>query len=548
MSKSILLISCLFLGLTLNAQTLIKGTVKDPSNNPIPYSSIGIKNSKTATLANENGSFKLNIPDSLKDKPIIFSALGYLQKSLLLSEVKNNSEISLQEKVAELNEVVIASAKMKETVIGQQSRPMLTFSKMFDQNLPTVEQGNSFELFAETKLKAYNFYIIPSSKFKQITLKLNLYSVSNDRPNESVHKETILYQCSTTGWQHIDLGKYNLSFRGMDKIAVTLQLVAHEALSDQPFIFGLSAKKSLANNLLYRYQNQGMWDTSKGTFIANLEVAYNDKIKKTQKKEEIPMGVEDDPQTAMLVKVIANRTKAQRTGYGKNKTGKYLDVKEGKIYYEEYGAGNPLLLLHGNGGSIADLYQQIPSLSKHFRVIAIDTRGQGKSTNLSSAAYSYQQFSSDVFELVTALKLEKVSILGWSDGGNTGLALSIAHPELVNKLITVGANLDPSGIKDEQLASFRNQVEKNASQTDLRLIELMLAQPNFTAEELARITSPVLVIAGSDDVIKEGHTKMIAKLIKGARLAFIPNSTHYVPFEQPTQLNQLVIDFLNGAN
>src|SRR5690606_20669214 len=97
--------------------------------------------------------------------------------------------------------------------------------------------------------------------------------------------------------------------------------------------------------------------------------------------------------------------------------GRYLDQKDAKIYYESYGEGNPVILLHENEGSISDYYQQIPALAKHFRVIALDTRRQGRSTGLSSADYSYEQFAEGLFEALRELGLDKVSIVGWSVGG-----------------------------------------------------------------------------------------------------------------------------------
>ncbi len=533
----------LFAGSAIWAQTTINGTVKDHNNNPIPYCSMGIKNSRTAGLADQNGVYKLVIPDSLLEKEIIFSSVGYVEKSVSIGKLKISGEIVLDEKVATLNQVVISGTKLKEKVIGQQKRPMLTFSKMFDKNMPSIEQGNIFELFTQTRLKSYRFFIIPSSKFKQITLRLNIYKVNGDIPSEPLLQQNILFSTSTTGWQRIDLSDYKLSYNNLDKLAITVQLVAHSALGDTAFLFGLSAKKSLSKNLLFRYQSQGNWEANEGTFISNLEVAYNQEGKNSTivNKEDQP---EENPETQILASVISHKMKAQKTIFGRNKSGKYIDVDSAKIYYEEYGKGEPLILLHGNGGSISDFYQQIPYLSKYFRVIALDTRGQGRSTDLSKLPYSYQQFAIDLFRLTKVLKLEQINILGWSDGGNTGLIFNYTYPQMVVKLAIIGANLNPNGVKEQIIEGFKKQVEDNTSNADLRLIKLMLSQPNIAPSELAMISNRVLVIAGSDDVIKQDHTISIGKLIKDATVTFIPNSTHYVPFEQPDQLNKIVLEFM----
>ncbi|RQO65940.1 oxidoreductase [Pedobacter sp. KBW06] len=530
----------------LKAQIIVEGSVKDQSNNPIPYASIGIKNSRSGSLATENGQYKLVVPDHLKDSAVIFSALGYLAKVVGLNELKNNGNVVLTEKVAMLNEISINGSKLNEKTIGQQSRPFLTFSRMFDQNVPTIEQGNIFELFPETRLNSYNFYIMPSSRFKQISLKLNIYKLKNDLPQESVLQENLLYKTTTTGWQHIDLSSYALSFKDLDKIAVTLQLVAHQPLTDTAFVFGLSAKKSVSRNLLFRYQSQGNWEASQGSFISNLQVSYNPKGKKSVDEIQVQTDTSSDLNTKMLTTVYLNRARAQKSRYGKNKSGKYIDVTEGKIYYETYGKGEPLVLLHGNAGSIADFYQQIPQLSKYFQVIAIDTRSQGRSTDLSAKPFSYQQFASDLFKVIETLQLKKVNILGWSDGGNTGLAFTLAKPELVNKLIMIGANLSPSGVKDEVLTMFQKRLSENVAGTDMRLLKLMLEQPEFSKAQLGQINNQAMVIAGAEDVIKEEHTRSIARWIKNSQLKLIPNATHYLPFERPEELNSLVLEFLKN--
>jgi pimeloyl-ACP methyl ester carboxylesterase len=126
--------------------------------------------------------------------------------------------------------------------------------------------------------------------------------------------------------------------------------------------------------------------------------------------------------------------------YGSNPAaGKYVDVNDIKVYYEVYGEGEPLLLLHGNGGSIENFTYQIPELSKHFKVIAVDSRAQGRTSD-SDQEISYALMASDMSELIDKLNLGKVNVVGWSDGGNIGLELAYAHPDKVLKVITVGAN------------------------------------------------------------------------------------------------------------
>ena len=524
----------------VEAQRILTGSIKDPQQYPVPYCSIGIKNSKIATVASEDGVFKLVIPDSLAGSNVIFSAAGFINQHLQVNNFKPGMIITLKEKIYDMAEVVVKAAKLKERTVGQQSRPMITFSKMFDQNVPSIEQGNIFEIYDRTLLKAYNFYIMPSSKFSSITLKLNIYTVKDNLPDSNVLRKNITYRATSTGWQHIDLATHQLNFDNLDKIAVTLQLVTYTPDSNSNFVFGVSAKKTIAKDLLFRYQSQGNWESNAGTFIANLDLKYSGK----QLEQPGKPVIAEKPEITMLANYYRYKQAAEESGYGKNKKGRYIDLGDARIYTEEYGKGEPLVLLHGNNGSIADFYRQIPVFAKHFRVIAIDTRGQGRSTDLSTEAYSYDGFASDLYKVISVMELKKVNIVGWSDGGNTALSFNLAHPELINNIVTIGANLYPSGVSDSLLISFRNQLAAQNPPKNARLMNLMLEQPNIATKQLQQIANPVLVIAGSDDVIKPEHTRLIAANIGKSQLQIIPNSTHYVPFEKPDELNKVILDFL----
>ena len=524
----------------LQAQIKLKGSVKDSNNLPISYCSIGIKNSEVGAITDENGNFSIEIPENLSKSQLIFDALGYDEISKSIEEVQQNSIIILNEKSISLSEVTLKTEKMKEKIIGQKTRPMLTFSKMFNQNVPTIEQGNIFEIYPNTKLNAFNFHIIPSSKYEEITLKVNIYVVKNGLPTESLLDENIIYKTSTTGWQKIDLTPYKFRFKNVDKIAVTLQLVDYKKLAQEDFVFGVSAKKSLAKDLLFRYQSQGNWEASAGVFIANLDILYSkDKLTINEEKPE-----EIDAKTKELISYYQHKESAKKSIYGKNKSGKYIDLNNAKIYYEEYGQGEPLIFLHGNNGSIEDFYQQIPFFAKHYRLIVLDTRGQGRSTDLTNTPYTYEEFANDLFQVIQKLNLKKVNLVGWSDGGNTALIFNAQHPELVNKIVTIGAVLNPNGVSKELIENLKNLANNPSESTNLRLIELMLNEPNITKLELNKIQNPVLVIAGEKDEVKESHTKEIQQNISKAELLIIPNSTHYVPFEQPKILNEAILKFL----
>jgi hypothetical protein len=143
-------------------------------------------------------------------------------------------------------------------------------------------------------------------------MKLNIYSVKNNEPDRSLLQENIIYKTSTTGWQKIDLSEYKLSFNNLDKIAVTLQLVDHKALPDIDFVFGVSAKKSLSKNLLFRYQSQGNWETSEGSFITNLDIRYDKTKGEKDITEEQETDVKNDTDTESLINYYKQKNLAQK--------------------------------------------------------------------------------------------------------------------------------------------------------------------------------------------------------------------------------------------
>ncbi|MEJ5104581.1 carboxypeptidase-like regulatory domain-containing protein [Chryseobacterium sp. MYb328] len=254
----------------------ISGTVTNEDREAVSYSSISIGKEKVSTITDINGNYSLEIPNNTnKNDYVIIEANGYESKKLTVNEIIKNADIKLGKKVNAIREINLTGQKTKREIIGAKKRPMFTFSKMFDQNVPTIEQGQIFNIYNWTKLNSYSFHIIPSSRFKEITLKLNIYSVKDGLPYESLLNENIIFKTTTTGWQTIDLQEYKLIYTHLDKLAITLQLVESIPQEDTGFIFGISAKKTLSNDLLYHYQSQGDWETSMGSFISNIDVNYN---------------------------------------------------------------------------------------------------------------------------------------------------------------------------------------------------------------------------------------------------------------------------------
>lgn len=219
-------------------------------------------------------------------------------------------------------------------------------------------------------------------------------------------------------------------------------------------------------------------------------------------------------------------------------------------YYIEQGAGFPLILLHGNGEDVNYFTHQLTPFSQHFRVIALDTRGHGK-TPRGEAPFTIRQFADDLLAFMDGHAIEKAHILGFSDGGNIAMVFAMTYPERVERLILDGANLDASGVRRKyqipieigyriaRLFSRKNpEARKNAE-----MLGLMVNDPQVKPEELSKIQAPTLIIAGDKDMIKDAHTRLIAASIPGAELSIL-SGDHFVANKNPGAFNDAVLRFL----
>ncbi len=238
--------------------------------------------------------------------------------------------------------------------------------------------------------------------------------------------------------------------------------------------------------------------------------------------------------------------------FGSNaKVGKYVDIRGFKMYYEVYGTGKPLLMIHGNGGSIENFKNQIPYFAKSYKVIVADSRAQGKSADAADSL-SYEMMADDLNELLNKLHVDSCNVIGWSDGGIDGILLATRHPEKVRKLAVTGANLwpDTSAVESSLfswIVSVNDSLAK-VQQTPVvkaqkKLLNLMILQPNIKTADLKNVKCPTLVIGGDHDVILPKHTMIIAEAIPKSYLWILPNSGHSTLVVYKNMFNQVVGDF-----
>lgn len=220
------------------------------------------------------------------------------------------------------------------------------------------------------------------------------------------------------------------------------------------------------------------------------------------------------------------------------------------LHFIEKGAGVPLILLHGNGEDGSYFTHQIAELSKGYRVIAIDTRGQGKSPR-GNAPFTIRQFAADLYAYMQEKQIDQAHLLGFSDGGNVAMIFAMEHPERVKSLILNGANLHASGVKQSvqlpitigyYMTKLLSRVSKTAKK-NCELLGLMVNDPNILPQELKKISAKTLVIAGNKDMILQKHTELIYQNLPNAQLAILEGD-HFIAQKNPAAFNGRVAAFL----
>ena len=221
-------------------------------------------------------------------------------------------------------------------------------------------------------------------------------------------------------------------------------------------------------------------------------------------------------------------------------------------FYVEKGTGTPLILLHGNGENSDYFTGQIDAFAEHYHVYAVDTRGHGR-TPRGEAPFTIRQFADDLLGFMDEHKIAKARLLGFSDGGNIAMVFAIRHPDRVDRLILNGANLNAGGVKRSvqipielgyRIAKCFSGKSESARR-NAEMLGLMVNDPNVSPAELAGIRAKTLVIAGTRDMIKEAHTRLIAENIPDAELVFVKGD-HFIANKHPAEFNRAVLDFLQS--
>jgi pimeloyl-ACP methyl ester carboxylesterase len=239
----------------------------------------------------------------------------------------------------------------------------------------------------------------------------------------------------------------------------------------------------------------------------------------------------------------------------------YAAVNGVKLYYAQWGKGDPVILVEGGGDNTVQWGYLVPELAKHYRVIAYDTRCQGRST-CSPEPFTYELFASDLDALMDRLEIPNAAIVGWSDGAIVALEMGIHYPARVDRIFAHGANtspdatndIDPSHPPETSLVSRRwgkAQYETQSpapggySALEKRLNDLWSTQPHLTAAQLQSISAKTWIVDGArEEFVKRSDTDFMAETIPNALEVIIPGTSHYAPWQRPDLFNSAVLAFL----
>jgi pimeloyl-ACP methyl ester carboxylesterase len=269
-----------------------------------------------------------------------------------------------------------------------------------------------------------------------------------------------------------------------------------------------------------------------------------------------------------ILLMFASPAMAQTMAYGNNPAaGNYLKMSDGtNIYYEVYGSGKPLVLLHGGlYGDISEYEKLIPALSKYYKVIAIGTRGHAKS-EIGHIPYTYQMMAGDAYTVIRHITKDSILLLGFSDGAVQAMDLAIHHPDLVKKMVFAGGNVSAASYRPGEIEQLKLLSGSSLERDDPgfvrdrkklmpepqrwgEFVELLkhawVNQVAFTDQQIKSITCPVIVTAGDRDQYNPIESFVrVYKLLPHAQLAIIPNSDHIIFYRQPELMEKIVLDFL----
>jgi pimeloyl-ACP methyl ester carboxylesterase len=239
----------------------------------------------------------------------------------------------------------------------------------------------------------------------------------------------------------------------------------------------------------------------------------------------------------------------------------YFEHDGARIWYAAYGSGPAVILLHGGLGHSGNWGYQVPALIENgYRTVVIDSRGHGRSTR-DDRPYTYGLMADDVLMVMDTLQLDRAALVGWSDGAVVAIMVAEKAPDRVAGVFYFACNMDSSGAKEDFVFTpiLQRCISRHTKDYDQlsttpddfgpfsEAVGLMQrTQPNYTAEDLARIKVPVVIAHSEhDEFIKREHAEYLAENIPKAEFVYLSEVSHFAPLQRPDQFNQTILNFLS---
>ena len=245
-----------------------------------------------------------------------------------------------------------------------------------------------------------------------------------------------------------------------------------------------------------------------------------------------------------------------------------VEHRGARVWYGDFGpeeaggqARNPAVLLHGSFDNSDDWGHQVAALvAAGRRVIAVDSRGRGRST-LGPETLTFELLATEVLAVLDSLGVGRADLVGWSDGAIIALQLAMTRPERVGRVFAFGVVGDLGGLKEFEFRPILGRVFARARRDHARLSpepggweamaqevnRLDETEPNFSPDDLGRIRAPVAIVLGeNDEFIRPEHADQLARAIPGAIRVTLPGVSHFAMLQRPAEFNRALLDFLNA--
>ncbi len=266
------------------------------------------------------------------------------------------------------------------------------------------------------------------------------------------------------------------------------------------------------------------------------------------------MTFTDDDLTQLETDGLPSLPDARRSGH--------VEHDGARIWYADFGEGPPVVLLHGGLGNAGNWAYQIPALvAAGYRVVGIDSRGQGRS-NRDQRPFSYKQMAADARAVLDRLGIERAAFVGWSDGAVISLEVARAAPERVAGVFFFACNVDGTGAlpfqptpRIDRIYAYHVSQYAALSPTPDRfeqmrddLTVMQGSQPDYSVTDLGAIAVPVWsVIGGQDEFIRREHAEYIARSVADGRFLLLEAVSHFAPVQRPDMFNAVLLSFLDAV-